>query len=383
MSPDRIKIDTMHNLLIFIGFIFICNGCNPIQQNKQADGFRIIGTMQSNRSSMVYLERPENDAANGKLQVIDSAIIKNKSFEFNGYLDFPAIYKLRFNNQRGALSFLIENESIDIKVNETNLRKSSIAGSRLQTILSKHHQQVETIFMDLPRISKERIQAVKEDNQKEINRLDSIRTALYHEQRSFTIKTIAENTDNLVGVYLASKTYYTIGHQEELEIVMNWFDAGLQGHSYYRHLAGMLKEWEQLSFGALAPNFTMNDTSGTGIEMHDLKGKYLLVDFWASWCKPCREENPELLKVYNEFKPAGFEILGVSLDDKRLQWIKAIDHDGIQWIHVSDLKGWQSEIVNTYQLDDLPVTYLLDPEGKIIGKNLKRDRLKEVLEKLM
>jgi len=369
--------------LVFIGLIFLYISCNPIHQNNQADGFRIVGTMQSDLSSIIYLEKSENDLPNGRMQVIDSAIITNRSFEFNGFVDFPVHYQLRFNSQRDALIFFIENEFIDIRINETNLSISSITGSGLQSILSKHDHQVENIFADLPKISKARIQAVERDNQNEINRLDSIRTSLYNEQRSFTIKTIAENTDNLVGLYLATTSYYTIDHHDELELLLKWFDNDFKDHPYYRNLTERLGNWEQLSIGALSPNFTMNDTTGTGIIMHDLKGKYLLIDFWASWCKPCREENPELLKVYNEFEPVGFEILGVSLDDDRSRWIKAINHDGIRWIHVSDLKGWKSEIVNTYQLNDLPITILLDPDGKIIGKNLKRDRLKEVLEKLM
>jgi len=138
-----------------------------------------------------------------------------------------------------------------------------------------------------------------------------------------------------------------------------------------------------VAVGKTAPELVLNDPDGKSINLSSLKGKYVLIDFWASWCGPCRQENPNVVKMYSKFKSKGFEIYGVSLDDEKDNWIAAIKKDKLTWAHVSDLKGWQSEAASIYQVTGIPATYLLDKEGKIIAKNLRgkalEDKLAEVL----
>ncbi len=130
-----------------------------------------------------------------------------------------------------------------------------------------------------------------------------------------------------------------------------------------------------IGVGAVAPDFKLPTPDGKTVSLSSLRGKYVLIDFWASWCGPCRQENPNVVKMYNRFKGSDFEILGVSLDQDKGKWEKAIEKDGLTWLHVSDLKGWESAAASLYNITGIPATYLLDKEGKVIAKNLRGKKL--------
>ena len=152
-----------------------------------------------------------------------------------------------------------------------------------------------------------------------------------------------------------------------------------------KSLADELKNAESFMIGGQAPDFTQQTPEGKDLSLSDFKGKVLLVDFWASWCGPCRRENPNVVRMYEEYKAQGFEILGVSLDKTKDRWLKAIEQDGLTWAHVSDLKGWQNEVAQMYGVSSIPHTILLDAEGKIIARNLRgralEMKLKEIFDK--
>lgn len=137
--------------------------------------------------------------------------------------------------------------------------------------------------------------------------------------------------------------------------------------------------------GVAAPLFTSSDTSGNALNLKDLRGKYVLLDFWASWCGPCREENPNVVKAYEQFKDKGFTVLGISLDksDKRDAWVKAIKEDGLVWDQVSDLKFWNSPVAQLYSIRSIPQNFLLDPQGKIVAANLRGEALLQKLQELI
>ena len=154
-------------------------------------------------------------------------------------------------------------------------------------------------------------------------------------------------------------------------------------NDYGRTLKEYVSVEKMFGYGRVAPPFMQNDTLGKPVELLDFRGKYVLVDFWASWCGPCRQENPNVVQVYNQYKNKNFTVLGISLDKDKAPWLQAIRADGLSWTHVSDLKYWQNSVAKLYRIQSIPQNYLLDPEGKIVGKNLRGPALQEALDKYL
>ena len=140
---------------------------------------------------------------------------------------------------------------------------------------------------------------------------------------------------------------------------------------------------KQVAIGQVAPDFTLNTPEGTPLSLSSLKGKVVVIDFWASWCGPCRRENPHMVELYKELSPKGVEFLGVSLDKDEAKWLKAIEDDGLIWKHVSDLKFWNSAAAKLYGVNSIPCTYLIDQNGTIVAKKVFGDELKVEIEKLL
>ncbi|MBO9729990.1 MAG: TlpA family protein disulfide reductase [Chitinophaga sp.] len=139
---------------------------------------------------------------------------------------------------------------------------------------------------------------------------------------------------------------------------------------------------KKTAIGVTAMDFSQNNTTGKPVKLSDYRGKYVLLDFWASWCGPCRAENPNVLDNYEKYHSKGLEILGVSLDDKKDAWLKAIKDDGLEWAHVSDLKGWKNAVAKEYNINAVPSNFLLDKEGKIIAKDLRGEELSQKLAEI-
>ena len=139
---------------------------------------------------------------------------------------------------------------------------------------------------------------------------------------------------------------------------------------------------KKLAIGEIAPDIRLPNPDGEMVSLSSLRGNYVLVDFWAKWCRPCRMENPNVVRMYNKFNDRGFEVFGVSLDRNRQDWLQAIEQDGLNWTQVSDLKYWQSDAAKLYNISAIPFALLLDPEGRIIGKNLRGKQLENKLEEI-
>jgi len=171
---------------------------------------------------------------------------------------------------------------------------------------------------------------------------------------------------------------------KELNILFSGLNESVQNGPSGIAYKKVLTKLSQTSIGAVAPNFTQTDTTGKPVSLTDFRGKYVFLDFWASWCGPCRAEHPALVKTFNEFKNRNFTIVGVSLDQLKTKeaWLKAIDKDGLKWTQLSDLKGWANEASTLYNLQAIPRSFLIGPDGLIIAIDLKPDSLKAKLDQM-
>ena len=171
---------------------------------------------------------------------------------------------------------------------------------------------------------------------------------------------------------------------DELKATRAKISSELAGCPYVKDLDGIIKQLENVQIGKVAPEFSLPDTVGVSVSLSDFRGKYVLLDFWASWCPPCRRENPNVVKAFNEYKDKNFTIVGISLDKDKSKWMKAIADDNLAWTHLSDLKYWDSEIPALYGVRGIPANVLLDPDGVIVAKNITGEdlhkKLKEVIK---
>ena len=196
-------------------------------------------------------------------------------------------------------------------------------------------------------------------------------------------KFIQENPDSYVSLN-ALESYAYSADYVDIAPLFNNFSPAIKATEAGKKFAERLPKLKAVALGAIAPEFAEADTAGKMVSLSSFRGKYVLIDFWASWCGPCRRENPNVVKAYNAYKGKNFTILGVSLDrpNAKDKWLAAIHKDGLTWNHVSDLKFWDSKAADLYAVRGIPQNFLLDPNGKIIGKNLRGEDLENKLAEI-
>ena len=196
---------------------------------------------------------------------------------------------------------------------------------------------------------------------------------------------ILNNSDSQVSIVALGEYATLTSDISEIEPLFNSLSSDIQNTNEGKTIGNQINVGKVTAIGSIAPDFTQNDPEGNPIRLSDFRGKYLLIDFWASWCGPCRKENPNVVKAYQQFKDKNFEILGVSLDNPGAQqsWLNAIEKDGLTWPQVSDLKGWKNSVAVQYNILSIPQNLLIDANGVIIAKNLRGEKLSEALEKYL
>jgi len=314
--------------------------------------------------------------------VIDTVTLKDGVVDYTTSLDQPLLMVIGLDGSRQRSVFFADNSAYAIDGDIENLKDATVTGGQLfadYEKVKKLDSEFNVLLQDLRMAYGEASQAGDEAKMKEI---DETYDAALEKNKSDKMSFVSANSSSPVAAYIVYDAYR---HQplEEIKAAMAKLDESIATSPYYQLISERASKLESVAVGQEAPDFTMNDTEGNAFSLSSLKGKYVLVDFWASWCGPCRRENPNVVKLYSEFKDKGFDILGVSLDEKKDAWLKAIEDDQLAWNHVSDLKGWKNEAAQLYAVSSIPHTVLLDPEGKIIAKNLRGEELRNKIAELL
>ena len=309
---------------------------------EEKKGYVIDGQVTDVKDGMMYLKKYV-----GKSFVdVDSTAIVDGKFKFEGVASEALAHGLTTRKESSRpMVFFLENNAMNITMNESG-KEMSITGSEANDIYLRNAK----------------ITRAKGDS------LDSL---------------LAAHPASPVAAYFVVKDFAYKLDLEGMKAVLAQFDASLAGSEYVNQIESMISRMEKVQVGSIAPDFTLPDVDGNPVSLSSFRGKYVLVDFWAAWCPDCRKENPNIVAAWEKYKDKNFAVLGVSLDRKRDQWLAAIEKDNLTWTQVSDLKYWDSEAAVLYCIRWIPMSFLIDPEGKIVAIGLEGEELHNKLEELL
>jgi thiol-disulfide isomerase/thioredoxin len=375
--------------LLLAVVLILMMACN----NKSTEGsFTLNGQVKNIADQQVYLEQlffSQQDP-----QVLDTAHVKAGKFELSSVASEEGLYRIRFEKMNSGFVFINDKDHINFSadMNDVSLEGpvfNSPANTALKNLIINIDGQRRQLVATSQSI----------DSLKKIAGADSLLAA-----ENLKLRSINERFNDFMLKYIDSSsqpvvTMFALGYTQSIDPALLKPIVPTLTKKFPQHqgIAGIVTQFNQMiteienpkqattstGVGSMAPELTMNDTEGKPFSLSSLKGKYVLVDFWASWCGPCRGENPNVVEAYNKFKNKNFTILGVSLDENKDKWLQAIKADGLTWKHVSDLKGWESASTSIFGFNAIPYNVLLDPQGKIIATSLRESALHAKLAEVL
>ena len=383
---DFIKnyIPMKHKIMITAFAVF------PFFAFAQQD-FNVQGKVDNiNSPAKVYLIY-----TNDGQRVIDSAEVNSGRFDFKGSVESAEQAVLVLDHQGVGLQNMASPDLISFYIEKGNIlvnTPDSLVNATLSgTPLNVDQQKLNTDLKDIKRQTRAimNLYSSASDEQRGskefINEIQEKLNLIKEQEKAINFDFIRKNPSSLVSLVTLLESAGPAPNANEISPLLAGLSPDLQSIPEAKALAERLIQAKKVAIGVLAPEFTQNDTNGTPVSLSSFRGQYVLLDFWASWCGPCRQENPNIVAAYDKYKGKNFTVLGISLDrpNDKEKWIKAIHDDKMTWTQVSDLKFWDNEVARLYGIRAIPQSYLLDPEGRIIATNLRGPALHEKLAELL
>ena len=384
-TENGIQFSFTHNLVRQKGKWLISSSEQKLHQFQNVAGtgsYKITGNLAGAEGMAISLIKASGIGNTN----MNAAIVKDGKFQMEGRgIQYPEMVFLTTPTKRERVSFFLENSEISITGNIDSLAKAVITGSKTQDEFKGFLSSVKSINSGNAQRIKEYQAAAQAKDTVKISQLRKEMAAESQKVIEVGKAFIRNNPKSYVCPMLLADIFPRIP-AEEAESLINSLDPGVSKTSTLLGLKERIIALKSLAIGKKAPDFTLNDANGNPISLYSKLGpKLLLIDFWAGWCAPCRQENPNVLKTYNEFNSKGFDIIGVSLDRTKDQWVKAIADDKLPWTQVSDLQYFNSAAARLYCINSIPANFLLDDNGIIIGSNLRGEalykKIKELIEK--
>ncbi|MDI1354932.1 MAG: TlpA disulfide reductase family protein [bacterium] len=344
--------------------------------------FKVEGTIRNFAGKSIFLHHKWNEA-----DFTDSCKVVNGKFSFNLKSAEPNMYWFTTTNNLNEPSncmFFVDPLTIKANLIGDSLPYSQIEGGQSQKDFLEYRMIINNLVMLQRKMQNDYNVATQSGDVATQNAIQSEYQQL-NGQYIASLKTFVKNhPKSAVSGYIVYNDFNNpnIPFEEVVE-TLSYIDKSLENTKFVKLANKRVDDKKGTTVGFKATNFSQANPEGKMVSLSDFKGKYVLVDFWASWCRPCRMENPNVVAAYNRFKDKGFTVLGVSMDSNRDPWLAAIKQDQLTWTHVSDLKGWGNEVGKIYNVTGIPQNFLIDKEGKIIAKDLRGAALDEKLIEIL
>jgi len=374
----------------FISMLFLLTTANGFAQK----GFTISGDVSKVKDPIakVYL----NYYADGK-STMDSAEVIDGKYSFTGTLTDPVMGSLRAKYQEvpGAKTIKAISYNRDIKqvfLENSKIKVSSVDSFANATIKGSKSHTAYVSWTDLTKeetaqsaaLNKEYSEYYKKKDQAGMDKIDAAFDKLTEQKNIKNKQYLKDNASSPIAMFVLKQYAGYDINADDVEPLFLALPEALRESPAGKDMSEKIETAKKTGIGKMAMDFTQNDTLGNPVSLSSFRGKYVLIDFWASWCGPCRQENPNVVKAFNAYNSKGFTVLGVSLDQPTAKdkWMKAIHDDKLTWTQVSDLKYWKNDVAVQYGIQAIPQNFLIDPQGKIVGKNLRGEALNKKLAEL-
>ncbi|GAB3734423.1 TlpA disulfide reductase family protein [Hymenobacter agri] len=363
----------------------------PALAQAQTENFVLKGSVGPQAGvSKAYLRYATNNAP-----VTDSAVVKNGRFEFKGTLTEPTQASIGLSRNGLTMRksqdwtrrpFFLEQGTVTWTTPDS-AAKAVVRGTPLNDERAKLAATLKPLDDRYDAYLKE-YRAQPEATRKDpayIKQLEAKLDPIEAEENTLRKAYLQAHPNDRLSLFLLQEVGGGVPEVGSYAALYQGLSPALRQSPRGQRIGEQIKRLQKVAVGATAPDFTQNTPDGKPVALSSLRGKYVLIDFWASWCGPCRQENPNVVKAFNEFKDKGFTVLGVSLDREgaREAWVRAIEKDGLAWTQVSDLKYWNNAVAKEYGVQSIPQNFLLDPQGKIVAANLRGGELQSTLGKLL
>ena len=358
-------------VLVLVVAVFACTQKQP--------GFNINVKLEGAEGKILLEKRGASEWIS-----VDTADIVDGVAVLEGEVDVPGDYYLSVVGQRPKTIVFVENTNMTVVGKVDSLNFVKVTGSPTHDQYAKLNEQITEIIKKCNTLYQESRAAIAAGDTVKGREIMAEVERIYEGTNTLQEDFVKNNPASYLTPYILTQIQRE-KEVEELEAMVNALDPKLDSIPSILQLKEQIVKLKKVAVGQVAPDFTQNDPDGNPVKFSDVysQNDLTLLDFWAAWCGPCRQENPNIVAVYNDFNNKGFTILGVSLDQDRERWLKAISDDKLTWTQVSDLKYWQNEAAALYSVRSIPANVLVDQAGKIVGKNLRGEDLRKKLAELL